>query len=540
MPIWNILIGTVVGLVGVVLAIAGVALLVAGPGFFFTMFQIALANKLAYVSLSFAVAAPIMALGGSIAFYLPFVPILVYTLASISWIFSVIESMVAAPIVLLGVTFPKGHDLLGAAQQGFMLFFGVFIRPVLIVIGFIFSILVTSAAVTLASIVFGQMVLNMFASLPRDSLLSVIMVGAVMVVYAIGMLNVVDYSFSFVFRLPVTVMKWIGLPTTDTMEEQLMQDIKGGVSSSFREVGEGFGGMAGGLSEGGLQQQGATKQVLTSRQVSWICCFKKCRRSWNLMRYLVLLLLFAVDAAFASGTTYNLDSDLSSYTPDSDISLNYLRMLFAPAIDNASLLSDSNVPGMFIAKIFNVFNAGILIIIFGFASFTVFNAALLSATDSSMMKRKIKPMTTFRNIAGAMLVAPTTSGYASIQLALIKIVILGVGLANGTWQAALHHLERMGGNSMVSAPAMMEPDVNQIATKFLGIYNASRCLESHRYRSTNSEKSRYGVWYKQPQYVGGTGKVVFGKMLVTADGPVYTSECGEIQDSKPELLQAIL
>ena len=86
MPIWNILIGTVVGLVGVVLAIAGVALLVAGPGFFFTMFQIALANKLAYVSLSFAVAAPIMALGGSIAFYLPFVPILVYTLASISWI----------------------------------------------------------------------------------------------------------------------------------------------------------------------------------------------------------------------------------------------------------------------------------------------------------------------------------------------------------------------------------------------------------------------------------------------------------------------
>ena len=51
-----------------------------------------------------------------------------------------------------------------------------------------------------------------------------------MIVYAIIVLNAVDYAFSFIFKLPSSVMRWIGLPTVDMMEEQYVKEIKSGAA----------------------------------------------------------------------------------------------------------------------------------------------------------------------------------------------------------------------------------------------------------------------------------------------------------------------
>ena len=68
---------------------------------------------------------------------------------AIGWMIGVAESLVAAPLVAMGLTHPEGHDLLGKAEQSLMLMLGIFIRPATILIGFIFAINMATIAVGL-------------------------------------------------------------------------------------------------------------------------------------------------------------------------------------------------------------------------------------------------------------------------------------------------------------------------------------------------------------------------------------------------------
>ncbi len=66
--------------------------------------------------------------GAVLAFYLPLIPFLIFTFAAIGWFIGVIESIVAAPLVALGIMHPEGpSEVLGRSEQGFMLILGVFL-----------------------------------------------------------------------------------------------------------------------------------------------------------------------------------------------------------------------------------------------------------------------------------------------------------------------------------------------------------------------------------------------------------------------------
>ena len=49
--------------------------------------------------------------------YLPFLPYLLFLFGVMGWLIAVIEAMVAAPLVAMGVTHPEGHDLLGRVSK---------------------------------------------------------------------------------------------------------------------------------------------------------------------------------------------------------------------------------------------------------------------------------------------------------------------------------------------------------------------------------------------------------------------------------------
>lgn len=254
------IIGTIVSAIGTGMMFAGVAFSLLPP-LLHTLFMISIQNKLVYVSLAMAIAAPLMALGGSIAFYVPYVPVLAYTLATITWIISVVEVMVAVPIIMLGVTYPQGHDLLGKAEQGAMLFFSVFLRPSLIVIGFMFSVMTVGVMMIIASVTIHPVMLQLFQNVGGmaeiGGVTKVVFILMTMIVYAIMLLNSVDYAFGFVFKLPATVMKWIGLPEIQAQEEQYMQEIRQGSSGTASELSNAAGGMTSGLQDKaiGLQKK---------------------------------------------------------------------------------------------------------------------------------------------------------------------------------------------------------------------------------------------------------------------------------------------
>jgi defect-in-organelle-trafficking protein DotA len=88
-----------------------------------------------------------LSIGFVTAYYIPFVPYMIFTFGSIAWLMVVIEAMVAAPIVALGVTHPEGHDAFGKGEQAIMILFNVFLRPAMMVIGYIAAIALTYVSV---------------------------------------------------------------------------------------------------------------------------------------------------------------------------------------------------------------------------------------------------------------------------------------------------------------------------------------------------------------------------------------------------------
>lgn len=74
------------------------------------------------------------------AFYVPVLPYMIFTFGSIAWLMAVIEAMVAAPIVALGVTHPEGEGAFGKGETAIMILLNIFLRPSMMIIGYIAGI----------------------------------------------------------------------------------------------------------------------------------------------------------------------------------------------------------------------------------------------------------------------------------------------------------------------------------------------------------------------------------------------------------------
>lgn len=164
-------------------------------------------------------------LGGTMAFYIPLIPFIIFVFAAIGWIISVIEAMVAAPLVALGITHPEGHDLLGKSEQAIMLLLSVFLRPILMIIGLIAAMILANVAIRFLNsgffgIVFDVGDYNVFAFV------------AIIVVYAMLLVTIVNQSFSLIYVVPDRVMRWIGVTETQTSNvQEALQAAKGGFES---------------------------------------------------------------------------------------------------------------------------------------------------------------------------------------------------------------------------------------------------------------------------------------------------------------------
>ncbi len=90
------------------------------------------------------------------AYYVPMLPYMLFTFGSVAWFLAVMEAMVAGPIVGLGICHPEGHDALGKAEAAFMILINVFLRPSLMVIGYIGGITTSYVAVYTVNAGFGH------------------------------------------------------------------------------------------------------------------------------------------------------------------------------------------------------------------------------------------------------------------------------------------------------------------------------------------------------------------------------------------------
>jgi hypothetical protein len=197
-----------------------------------------------YVPFGTALATAFFSMGVVLGIYLPFMPYLLYIFGAIGWLIGVAESLVAAPLVAMGVTHPEGHDLLGKAEQSLMLLLGIFIRPATMLIGFIFAINLATVAVSLLNIGFMNVFIDFISGSSSDPLVSTINLVGTMLVYTYVMMSVLDQAYSLIYQIPDRILRWIGGPADSpgAGAAQAAREVKQQTQSAGSQAGQGAGG----------------------------------------------------------------------------------------------------------------------------------------------------------------------------------------------------------------------------------------------------------------------------------------------------------
>ncbi len=138
----------------------------------------------------------------------PFVVIVHFLMGTFNWFLVVAEAMIAVPIWLLTKFMPARSDsFVGNSGQGYMFFLGILLRPPLIVVGLLASLLLMRVGIDITNVFFR----GALAMLSPDGTIAYAMVGtAGLFVYAVILFTIVVLSAGQISALPETVLSWIG------------------------------------------------------------------------------------------------------------------------------------------------------------------------------------------------------------------------------------------------------------------------------------------------------------------------------------------
>ncbi|MGC1854743.1 MAG: type IVB secretion system protein DotA [Candidatus Aquirickettsiella sp.] len=174
-----------------------------------------------------------LVLGSLLSYYVPLIPFFLFAFGSITWFAVVLEAILAAPLVALGITHPEGHDFLGKAEQSVMLLASVFLRPMLMVFGFIFGIILSYVAISVFNR--GFSIASQYLTEYNGDIFSIVYQLAMMAIYTAAILAIVNRSFAMIYEVPNKVLRWIGGPQESGHEESMLQGIR---SQHDRDIGQ--------------------------------------------------------------------------------------------------------------------------------------------------------------------------------------------------------------------------------------------------------------------------------------------------------------
>lgn len=197
-----------------------------GPGA--TLFAL----LLTVISVILTLVGVLWSIGASLAIYMPLIPYMMFTLAALGWLLLVVESIIAAPIIALGLVIPAGDEL-GKVESALGILANVFMRPTLMIFGFVLAGRVYAAVVTLIN--FGM--LDVFKTINVNTNFSSVVI---LFVYASFLISVTNTCFSLIYVLPDKILRWIGGPHEQT-DVSALQQVKGASQQASKEVGGGMG-----------------------------------------------------------------------------------------------------------------------------------------------------------------------------------------------------------------------------------------------------------------------------------------------------------
>ena len=144
------------------------------------------------------------------AFYIPMLPYMIFTFGVIAWLMAVIEAMAAAPLVALAITHPEGEGILGSKGEGaLMILMNVFLRPAMMIIGYIAAIALCYVSVWIINSGFSH-VIGFINSSIYVGWAGLYVLFFSVVIYTTMYVTVVQKAFNLIYMLPDQVMRWVG------------------------------------------------------------------------------------------------------------------------------------------------------------------------------------------------------------------------------------------------------------------------------------------------------------------------------------------
>lgn len=259
--------GTILYFTGATLAIAMQAILIKG----LAVLQFITYFRTMWLPMCMTVVASIISVAGVFAYYVPLIPTMTFTITSIGWLIMVVEAMLAAPVIALGMALEGGkHHAFGRAAQLYAFFLNIFLRPACIVAGFIIAILLMFAVVsifnqlgtTLLASYYQQIIAASFsvaanskvtvpAIMADSNQLGVFVIILVsMIFYMYFLLSIINACFSAVYVVPNRVIRYLGGQPDRLDEAMIMRELEaeyaqlsvviGGPASSTQKIQQSF------------------------------------------------------------------------------------------------------------------------------------------------------------------------------------------------------------------------------------------------------------------------------------------------------------
>lgn len=144
--------------------------------------------------------------GLTLGIYVPMIPYLVFTFSALTWIILVIEAMLAAPLIALTLIVPS-EDEIGKAGHAIVILLGVFLRPALMILGFILASQLLIVGIGMLNAAFWS---TMMSSTGGSLQVGVFGLIAILLLYASVAVAMVHEAFSLIYLVPNKVMRWIG------------------------------------------------------------------------------------------------------------------------------------------------------------------------------------------------------------------------------------------------------------------------------------------------------------------------------------------
>lgn len=146
-----------------------------------------------------------LGLGLTLAVYTPMIPYILFTFGAINWLIATIETMIAAPIVAIGLLHPEGHEVWGQAEKAMMLILNIFLRPSLMIFGMVSGMLMTYTVVMMINYAF----LNVVTMVAGQSA-NIIEMIFFMVLYTSLFTTSMNKCFDLIHIVPDKILRWIG------------------------------------------------------------------------------------------------------------------------------------------------------------------------------------------------------------------------------------------------------------------------------------------------------------------------------------------